>query len=206
MPEQSYTAEELWQRFREEFRKGLEEPCKGTSEERLRTAWNRGEKARTQYYGGCLLPRTAIGVGMELHYEQYLYQNHRMAADWIMVDRRTSEPRIVIESENQVEKVDGSEIPDLCRCTVPVKVLITCSVWRDGQIIEQRLERWRSLIRQYNQRADEQGIFGTIIGEWFPQWEPKGTLTFHCYSLVLDSSDESWTLESPLFQRYISDG
>jgi len=114
MDQQEQTPERWWQRFRDEFARHLNDPCKGLGEARLRTAWSK-EIARTQSYGGCLLVQVAAALGLEIRYEY-----GRDKVDWAMVDRTTGAPIILVESENTIQKA-GDEIPKLCRGKSPLK-------------------------------------------------------------------------------------
>lgn len=231
MPEQSYTAEELWQRFREEFRKGLEEPCKGTSEERLWTAWC-SRTARTHFYGGCLLPRVASNLGLDMYYEHYKVEGSRLSsvsADWIMVDGATKRPQILIESENYdktgAEGVLVKEIPNLCRGTAALKILIVCLEWNETPGVwppkgrerakrSEKLGEWRQeIVQRLGHLEGRSETFGLIVGECLKQ-NPH-ILTFYSYDLTLDGRDGDWrpmpipkriTRDEILFQCEMSNG
>ena len=200
MDQQEQTPERWWQRFREEFARHLNDPCKGLGEARLRTAWSK-EIARTQFYGGCLLVQVAAALGLEIRYEY-----GRDKIDWAMVDRTTGAPIILIESENTIQKA-GDEIPKLCRGKSPLKVLIACCVWGDmhqGSQQTERLNEWLGIVQGLPDLRPEAAVLGLIIGEWWHPDKHEGILTFYCHRLALDRLAVGWLKEPELYQMYIA--
>src|SRR3990172_8409175 len=97
----------LWGRFVEEFATQLSNTCSGPAAERLRIAWTSGA-ARTQFYGGCLLPRVAASLGLKISSEAG-------KIDWSFSSGHPAKEVVAIESENVGGCIVSEEIPALCR-------------------------------------------------------------------------------------------
>jgi len=200
VPPYADEASGLWGRFTGELGRRLREYCHGPHQDRLRIAWN-SPTGRTHYYGGCLLPRVAHGLGLMISYEfRCMHTGERY--DWVLGEHgnnRELMPQILIESENDVENVCNEEIPHLCRGVGPVKVLMVCCPWNQRDE-EKRLDEWRAVINKNCTPGLQRGVLGLIVAHWFPENSEEGILKFDSYSLDIDRPNTGWTAKRTLFE------
>ena len=165
----------LWGRFVEEFATQLSNTCSGPAAERLRIAWTSGA-ARTQFYGGYLLPRVAASLGLKISYEAG-------KIDWTFSSEHPAKEVVAIESENVGGGIVSEEIPALCRSRAPLKVLITCQKWTQPPVECRRLlPKWeQGVARELGE--DRSVVFGLIVGEMDPWDGSSGELKFHWHTL-----------------------
>lgn len=156
---------------------------------------------RTRFYRTDLLPRVSRKLGLALGSEAF-----NLKVDFVMW--KTKVPWIVIESENTFGDASKIEVPQLCCLAAPVKVLISCCPWEEGEWPKkgdwrgrrnQLLNEWRSIAQRQAQVWRSSGVLGIIIGEWNHYVHPDDKLTF--YGLALDSEGRIFDQDQILFHQ-----
>jgi hypothetical protein len=193
------SVEQLWEQFREGFRERLSHYCNRSCERRIRLAW-RWPAARTQHYGGCILPRVADTLGMDIKYE-YLPGNGPERIDWAFVPKGapvTARPLILIETEESHRKPGFVEVEKLAASPAPLKVLLLSWPWsgRAGAK-EELLQQWRAIAATH---VPQQALLAAIVGEAAvtPGEGDLEAVTYHSHTLKLTQPEEDWVDEGVL--------
>lgn len=157
------TGEALWDRFKTVFRERLSHYCSRSCERRIRLAWG-WPAARKQHYGGCILPRVADMLGMDMRYEY--------ATDWRLADEpidwgfvtkgapSDAPPLILVESENRQQNIGTRGVKKLAPVRAPLKVLLIS--WASSASYNGELATWRSALRSY---LPQDSVLAAIVGE-----------------------------------------
>jgi hypothetical protein len=191
--------EKLWDQFREGFRERLSHYCSRSCERRIRLAW-RWPAARTQHYGGCILPRVADALGMDMRYE-YLAGSMAQRIDWALVPKGaapTAHPLILIETEESHEKPGFAEIEKLALVPAPLKVLLLSWPWtgRAGAKAD-LLKEWRAIVGAH---LPQQSLLAAIVGQAAvtPVSGELEAVTYFSHTLDLTRPDADWADEGTL--------
>jgi len=191
--------EKLWEQFRQGFRERLSHYCSRSCERRIRLAW-RWPAARTQHYGGCILPRVAEALGMDMRYE-YLAGSLAQRIDWALVPKGappTAHPLILIETEESHRKPGFAEIEKLVLTPAPLKVLLLSWPWAlQGDAKRELLGQWRAIIAAH---VPQQSLLAAIVGQAAvaPVSGELEAVTYFSHTLDLTKPDAAWADEGIL--------
>jgi hypothetical protein len=152
-------SEKLWINFRHSLEK-----CLRANKDGLKAAWD-SSTDRTIFYTKNLLPEMANALGFYLEKEF-------LNVDYALFERERKVPLVFIESENNAWSIADNEMRKLCAVSSPLKVLITVIEWcEDPGYWEcaghktRLLDRWKSVIKEHNEKWPQKCLYGIVIGE-----------------------------------------
>jgi len=157
-----------WTTFFDHFSRGL----KAMPADRFARAWN-VEEERTAIYRSIVWDAKTVPAMSSLS-----FQPERCRIDFMLGNEVTTGPGlrpafvpvIAVESENDVKDA-AFEVDSLCAVAAPIKLLITCAIWKGKpprQLPrEALLEHWRSIHAAHRAGRPNlpNDVFAVVVGE-----------------------------------------
>jgi len=192
------TGEALWDRFKTVFRERLSHYCSRSCERRIRLAWG-WPAARKQHYGGCILPRVADMLGMDMRYDYATdWRGADEPIDWAFVSKGAppaASPLILVESENSQHNIGTRGVKKLAPVQAPLKVLLIS--WASPAPYAGELVTWRSAVQSY---LPQDSVLAAIVGESVlaPDSGELESVRYFSHVLRLSGPEEDWVDEGVL--------
>jgi hypothetical protein len=179
---QNEVAREWWSRFQSAFVTTLD----GLNPDGLCTLWHEfkdgsGKIGQTRLYDQRLLPTVGASLGLSVQAEK------SGRVDWVLSTKQDEVPVpvIFVESETVTKLIAEDELPKLCSCSAPLKVLFTCEEWDQdprawppkGGFRSQYLPIWERVIAASAKHWPQPGVLAIMIGEWRGD-EPRSPQSF----------------------------
>ena len=151
--------QELWNQFKENLIKSLEE-CPEAEIEKIRSI-----SQRTSFYFEYLLPKVASKINLLFTTEEPF----RVDGTFYRIGKQDGKnlkiPIILLESENDYSTSEG-EVKKLCLLNAPLKILMIYSDW-DGAFSNDIKEGfWEYIMEDFNTDSSLTGFFVFINCSW----------------------------------------